>query len=375
MTENKRKKILIPYASYGSGHKTVAKGIADHFNKNEEYEVLCIDILKYLNPYFEKLTVTLYEKLCFRIPFFMELMYQSTDFDNSASFHKLYNNKKFRKIVFDFNPDIVISTHFFTSRLIADYVQNELITAKLITIVTDYKTHAQWLTKKRVEDAIVINTKAERQELIKKGIPTKRIYTFGIPVSEKFYEIKNSKSLLIKKFNLDIEKPTILFIAGGSAGLTSSLKYLKALLDMKKDVNILFISGTNKKVYKKAGEYEKQYKNLKVFGFVTNMPEFFVVADLVITKPGGATVTECLHMNKPMLFISFSAGQEKENYRYVVKSGFGKKTSSTFFFKRTLNLLIENPKHLQKMSKKISESHNINAIKELENLVNKLINN
>ena len=56
-------------------------------------------------------------------------------------------------------------------------------------------------------------------------------------------------------------------------------------------------------------------------GYVNNVPELLNIADLVVTKPGGATVTECLYFNVPMLFIGKHSGQEKANCKYLEKQG------------------------------------------------------
>ena len=44
-----KKKILITYASYGSGHKTVANYIYDFFKEHggDKYEVKVIDVMDY----------------------------------------------------------------------------------------------------------------------------------------------------------------------------------------------------------------------------------------------------------------------------------------------------------------------------------------
>lgn len=368
-------KVLIPYASYGSGHKTTATSIAKYLEK-KDYDVLCLDILKYINPIFEKITTKLFEKIAFNIPIIWGIIYQTTDFNSQTFFHKLYNNHRLQKIILDFAPDIVISTHFFPSRIIADYITNNLIQTKLVTIVTDYETHAQWLTNKRVEDAIIVNTKYEKKSLEKKGIKSSKIKTFGIPISSQFYNFKLEPSKLRQKFHLKADIPVILFLAGGSSGNTASIKYLKKLLELQPNAYILFISGTNKKVFNLAKKYQTKYqnKNFKIYGFVNNMPEFLAVSDLVITKPGGATVTECLHMNKPMLLINYNAGQERANYKYIVRNNFGKKVYSTFHFRLTIRHLLENPEIIKRYANNISRAHNENALLEIEKLINKLVN-
>ena len=81
-----------------------------------------------------------------------------------------------------------------------------------------------------------------------------------------------------------------------------------------------FVAGKNKKAEKKAKEYVARYKakNVKVYGFVTNVSDFYQVSDFVVTKPGGAQVTECLYFEKPMILIKSNGGQEIENRRYLV---------------------------------------------------------
>ena len=42
-----KKKVLITYATYGSGHKSVASYIYDYFIKHSDYEVKILDLLDY----------------------------------------------------------------------------------------------------------------------------------------------------------------------------------------------------------------------------------------------------------------------------------------------------------------------------------------
>ena len=44
--------------------------------------------------------------------------------------------------------------------------------------------------------------------------------------------------------------------------------------------------------------------SVRVFGFVTNMHELMDAADLIVTKPGGLTTTECLAKGKPMALVA-----------------------------------------------------------------------
>jgi processive 1,2-diacylglycerol beta-glucosyltransferase len=44
-------------------------------------------------------------------------------------------------------------------------------------------------------------------------------------------------------------------------------------------------------------------------------------ADLVVTKPGGLSVSECLAKERPMLLVSPIPGQEERNADYLLECG------------------------------------------------------
>ena len=45
----RRKKVLIAYATYGSGHKTVANYIYEYLKKHSNYELKIMDLMDYEN--------------------------------------------------------------------------------------------------------------------------------------------------------------------------------------------------------------------------------------------------------------------------------------------------------------------------------------
>ena len=44
------------------------------------------------------------------------------------------------------------------------------------------------------------------------------------------------------------------------------------------------------------------------------------MADIIITKPGGMTVTECLALRKPLIIIKPIPGQEEGNANFLLKN-------------------------------------------------------
>jgi UDP-N-acetylglucosamine:LPS N-acetylglucosamine transferase len=58
-------------------------------------------------------------------------------------------------------------------------------------------------------------------------------------------------------------------------------------------------------------------------GFVKNMAEYMVAADVLISKAGPGTISEAAALSLPVMLTSFLPGQEEGNVGYVVEGGFG----------------------------------------------------
>lgn len=369
------KKVLILYATYGSGHKKIAEYINEHFESSGEYQCLNIDLITYSVPIIGSISRKMNEFLMTKLPAIWSLIYFS--FNNKLSAYisgnlssNLFKNKKLEKTIKEFNPDITIATHFFGTDLINKYNKKGITNSKIITIVTDYHAHNFWLTHIKNIDAIIVGSFEERLYLLRKGFKNKQIHEYGIPILPDFN--KNlDKEKILKKFKINNNKRTVLFFAGGGNGAIFNLIYFKEILKKNYDCNVLFIAGKSKLAYKKAKEYVSRYKNknTRVYGFVTNINEFYAVSDFVVTKPGGVQVTECLFFHKPMLLIKSNGGQEIENRNFLCKKEYAKKARTriefNIYFRRMLNDEYRNM--IQKRINKINYKKSMELLYKLAN--------
>ena len=372
-----KKRILIPYATYGSGHKSTALYIKDYFENTGEYECLTIDLINYSFPVVGKISKNCSEFLMTKMPVLWSLLYFA--FENKLSSYitkdlslSIFNNKKLIKDIQDFDPDITIATHFFGSDLINKYNKKGITNSKLVTVVTDYKSHDYWLKVIRGTDAIIVSSFEERLHLLKKGYRNSQIHTTGIPILPNYENLDESK--LRKKFKVNNGKKTVLFFVGGGNGSLLNLVYLKELLKNNYDCNILFIAGRNKKAYNKAQEYVKHYnsKNTYVYGFVTNVNEFYTVCDFVITKPGGLQVTECLFFEKPMLLVKGNGGQEIENRRFLCKNKYARWAKNRVSFNRNFLKMLNDDNDTNESIRRIKEVNSKKSMEKLFEIVEKL---
>ena len=189
--------------------------------------------------------------------------------------------------------------------------------------------------------------------LISKEIPEDKVFVTGIPISSRFLKNYDKKEIL-NEFNLEENKKTILFFAGGEFGLGKSrtVQIFEDLIKNFKNIQVIAIAGKNEKMKLNFENIVKEFnteKNVKVLEYTNKVPELMAISDLVISKPGGLTTSESLASNLPMIIINPIPGQEEENAEFLEEKGTGiwiRKNDSPY---EVLKSIIDNPKKLEKM--------------------------
>ena len=367
-----KKKILLTYAMYGNGHRAVAEYIEKYFKTQDpELEILAIDLLKYSTPVIGSLTQKITDFFLLKFPVGWSFIYNM--FDNKVSSEVasymssgLFRNKRMKKVITDFNPDMVISTHFFGSSLIDYYNRKKITNCKLITVVTDYEAHSLWLKGHKQEEAIIVGDKDEVKYLSKKGVNPRIIKPFGIPIHPTT-DTNFNKDLTVKKYGFTGERPICLFFGGGGNGGVLSLPYIKQIIKTKLNIDFIYIAGKNQNAKAKVDEWIKEYnvKNIKTMGYVNNVPELLQICDFVVSKPGGAQTTESLYFKKPIIMINCSGGQEVANYKYFEKNGYGKRFRIPYTFMKYIKDISKKPKIILKMKKNMEKNKSQQAMEKL----------
>ena len=377
-----KKKILIMYATYGTGHKAIANYVKDYFNKNENYEIKVLDILDYSTRVLGGVTDKVFNNLLIKVPMLWNFIYYSTDNKIGgkvgAGFQaRTLNNDRLTKTVMSYNPDLIITTHFTATHFICKLKKKKVIDVPLVCIVTDHKAHQMWLELNKYIDKMIVSAPEIKKGLIKKGIESSKIKSYGIPVSDKYIKELYDKNALLKKYRVKGDRPIILFYAGGGDGSFSSIPYLLTLIELKVDADVFFVCGKNQKLREKAQGMVRRHgnKNIKVLGFIETGPEYMSISDFIITRPGGITTTEALCFNKPMVLIKGVGGQEIDNTRFLEKKGYAVNARWIFIFRLVIRNLCENPNALLKFQAKVNKANQNNAMEKLFKLINQMLIN
>ena len=352
-------KVLIFYASYGGGHLNAAKSIENCIKSNyKNIDVELIDCMKYVNKTIEKVTTAAYREMAKKAPWAWGRIY--SDAQKGPLAHITTRSNKFMaikllRLLREKKPDLIISTHPFGSQMCSYLKRKGKITSKIATIMTDFAPHDQWLVGHEFTDYFFVAHDKMKDYLISKNVKEEKIFSTGIPISEKFQE-KYDKTAIVEKYNLDKNKFTILFFGGGEFGLgkTRTVQIFENFVQetLKHDIQIISISGKNPKMksaFEEIVNKNKAENNIKIIGFSNEVPKLMSISDLVVTKPGGLTTSESLASHLPMVVINPIPGQEEENAEFLESKGIAVWIKKTDDSKKVIEELLNNKDKLNKM--------------------------
>jgi len=351
------KKIIVFYASYGGGHLSAARSIKEYLQENYSHiEVELIDCIEYINKILNTVTTKAYSDMAKFAPNAWGKVYSKSQEGPLAKISTASNKVmsiKLNKLLQEKNPDLIISTHPFSSQMCAILKRKEKLDVPVATIMTDYAPHDQWLVDHEYINYFFVSHAGMKRALHEKGIPNKKIYTTGIPLSNKFL-LKYNKKEILESFELSSDKKTILFFGGGEFGLGKSktFKLFESLVSYNDNIQVVAISGKNEKMKENFDEIVKQYNKedkVKVLPYTDKVPQLMSISDLVITKPGGLTTTESLASGLPIIVINPIPGQEEENAEFLEKHGVGIWLKDNDNIEQKLSELFSNTEKMKEM--------------------------
>lgn len=317
------KNILVVTASMGSGHNKAANAVAEAIKR--KYPVNKINVIDFMSTetaYFNSLVKDIYLKMLDHTPSVYEFFYKFTsDSTKGSTIQSVFAHamkKDMRELIKKYEADMVICTHPFPCAAASYLKQTGEINIPLITVMTDFCVHQFWLYKNI--DIYFTANDLLKKEMVNQGLLEERIFVTGIPVGYNFRVDYNQDDLLAK-FKLEKDKPVAL-IMGGGLGLGGVKNALCQLERLKKDIQILVITGANVALWSEMNEYAQHSKHkIFVWGYSHNIQEFMSVATFLISKPGALTISEALTRELPMILHDPIPGPEVDNAKFVSDNG------------------------------------------------------
>jgi processive 1,2-diacylglycerol beta-glucosyltransferase len=236
------------------------------------------------------------------------------------------NSTELYKYIGKFSPDIIIATHFLPAQAILGAPKRYRINTPVSLVMTDYDKHSLLITP-GMKKYFVASEKI-KWKLRNQGIATESIIKSGIPVDPIFYEQINVAELRAK-YNLATDRRVLTVMSGGQ-GSAKTNYVAEALFKIKEPVTVFAIAGNNKKLEKKLRSLTPpNYIDLRVVGWTNTIHEYMRISDMIITKPGGLSTSECIVLQKPIIAVDPIPGQEVQNTYHVLENNFGVAASSS----------------------------------------------
>ena len=394
------KKVLIMSASTGGGHNRAARAIKEELIKKtidgKNIECKIIDSLKLVNTTMDKIISTGYEKSAIYTPNAYGKVYRFSETglisknEFKGNMITTFMAKRFRKLLLDERPDLIIGTHPFPMIALSTLKKQCSINSNtvfhtsfndnfnsqfnnqnfptLISVLTDYTTHSTWIQNEL--DYYIVGHEYVKELLISEGVEYKKIKPLGIPVEKSFLEHRN-REVVLSELGFDPKKLTVLLM-GGSFGAGNMKETFEEMLDIDRDFQILVITGRNESLKEKLSKKLESHANNKIvhiLGFTDKMNDILSSIDILVTKPGGLTTTEALLKTVPMIVPYYIPGQEEENLDFLCNCGCALRTTKKYTLSVLLKVILDDSSRLELLKNNIKSIRKLNSSQNIANLI------
>jgi processive 1,2-diacylglycerol beta-glucosyltransferase len=340
-------RILIATLTAGGGHIAAAAAIEEAWRAlRPDDTVERLDLTTFFSPLHRKIHADGYVQLVERAPELWGMFFGKTDnpkivrrINRIRRMFPSGSRKKFIRHLKEFNPDVVLCTHFEPLETLGrlktpeDGVpQRPKLIEKMgfrrarpsenwqhpfiVSIVTDFEAHALWMDP--CVDLYCVAAEETKARLVARGAAAANAVVTGIPIATKFSPKPDARDIR-KTYGLRDNQP-VLLVLGGGFGMGPVAEILTELDKVPGCFQTLVVTGRNEELRRKLVTQTRKHPT-HVLGFSTNMHELMTVADLIITKPGGLTTSEALALGKPLFILNPIPGQEAANSDFLLERG------------------------------------------------------
>jgi processive 1,2-diacylglycerol beta-glucosyltransferase len=323
-------KLLILSVSAGNGHVRAAQALQATASTLPGFtQASHIDAMQHVSTSFRKVYTSGYLQLINHYPELWSFVHQQTDSTpQTAPSQRLrrlierLSSSDLRRVVRAERPDAIVCTHFLPAELLAREQDKQRLDCPIWVQVTDYDLHSMWLVKGLA--GYFAATEEVGHRMRARGLPADRIHVTGIPVMPAFSQPEAAELDRLRcraGLGLAADRPVVLIVSGG-AGVGDLPTMAGKLLALADDFQLVAVAGRNEAARLALEALARRHPGrLLAIGFTNEMQTLMAAADLVVTKPGGLTVSECLAVGRPMLLVSPIPGQEEHNAGYLMEEG------------------------------------------------------
>lgn len=360
-----QRRAVVLSASVGSGHNRAGQAIQRALRKiRPNWTVEFVDVLELTNSTFRHAYGTGYFDLIARAPHLVGYLYDRLDrpvrrraADRVRAKFQLWNFTRLIDRLIDGAWDLAVCTHFLPAEILAELRRTGRINFPQAVVTTDFDAHRLWVNAPC--EQYFTATEEGRANLAGYGVPLEQIFTTGIPIDPGFADWK-SPAECRRLQGLTGDRPVVLQLSGGS-GFGPVEEVHRRILQSPVPLQLIAVAGRNSALRRRLEEISCSSRHRrKIIGFTDQMNELMGAADLVVSKPGGLSMSESLACGAAMLLIDPIPGQEMRNSDYLLENGAAIKVNNLSSLSFKLTTVLSEPRRLDGMrgnAKRLARPH------------------
>jgi processive 1,2-diacylglycerol beta-glucosyltransferase len=355
--QDMKKILILPFLQLPSGHHQVADALSAYLKEiDDSFNIQSVDIFHYTSRHIEHATSKLYLQAIKVIPSIYSWLYRfnacrrgNDTTDKRYLFYELFFLQSLKKLISEVNPDLIICTHCLPSYLLNLLKMKKELSIPVINAYTDFFINTVWGNSHI--DLHLVPREAMKYFLEQRNVSSEKIAVTGIPVHPVFTPSPQKRYEERKKPPFDV------LVSGGSLGV-GSIDKIFARNHFTEKINYRLLCGRNQQLFQKIKMLRNPY--LQPIPYIRSREEMnnlYERTDIMVSKPGGITVSECHRKGIPIGLLDALPGQEELNEKYLLKEKLAIKINVSDFENSLLSFL-ENESEKQTFNKRIGDFTN-----------------
>ncbi len=321
---NERNRVMIIIGDAGGGHLSAANALTASFRKlyGDRFSLKVIDIFKEAGvPPFRD-SAELYVKISASrfLEFFYNIFVPLLNTRVGFYFYKTYVTAKMyratKRIIDDYDPHVVIANNSIITPLAGAMKRHggRFLAAVLVTDIV--RVFRAWADKHA--DCVFSPTHEATHRMMRFGVKREKIRGPLFPINPRLSVFRPRDEVLAGLGLRTDGMKTVLVTAGGVGAV--SLK--RAIDDLAGDprLQVIILAG-------RVPDFERDLQaryagnpRIRVLGFIDNIQDYYNAADLIVTKPGPATILEIELFQKKAVLTKRVGIQESGNAEFALRN-------------------------------------------------------
>ena len=336
-----------------------------------------VDAYQYAVPFFSKIAADGYIGMVKTVPWVYGFLYDRVERARKVGSPRKWLSRlgaqNLHALIEDLQPSCVICTHAFPCGIMAQYKSSIDPALPVVGIVTDYVVHPFWIY--RNIDAYAVATPQMRDVMISRGIAPSRVRVTGIPVDPRFALVA-SKARARRELGVNIPAGgRLALVMAGGLGIGPLEMMLRGLQDSKHPITAIVLTGRNARREQRLRDWAARLRfPVQVRGFEDNVYDYMHAADVLLTKPGGLTISEALVARLPMVLVKPLGGPEERNTRHFLKHRAALRAGTQEGVTRAVDRILEaRPADVRRLLSRAESLRRSEAAADVASIVRRLI--